>query len=214
MPRKREIKSNNYYDDFPERLREIMSEHNTTQKELSDYIGKSRQAVGYYADGSASPDWKTLAAIARYFGVSVDWLLGVTDVRSADIDIQQICKYVGLSEQAVTFLHSESSDIEAMSAFDRILRTNNKLCHRLNVILSLAFQHRDKHPYSRIRTPFAKMLPEDTKRLFFDALDEWGGYLLDPQEVPDYYLSQAEYVFRTIIDAASYNAEHISLKDI
>lgn len=214
MPRKREAKSANFYAVFPERLREVMQEHGATQQELAEYIGKSRQAIGYYADGSSSPDWETLAKIAQYFGVSADWLLGTTDVQSTDIDVQQICNYLGLSEQSVLFLHNESADIDAISAFDRLLRTNGKLFHRLNVTLFMAFQYRNMCPHSRISTPFGKMLPEDTKRVFFDALDKWGGCLLGSQEASDYYLSQAEHIFRTIIDAASYNAEHISLSDI
>lgn len=214
MPRKRETKSANFYTVFPERLREAMQGHGVTQQELAEYVGKSRQAIGYYADGSSSPDWVTLAKIAQYFGVSADWLLGMTDVQSTDIDVQQICNYLGLSEQSVLFLHSESADTDAISAFDRLLRTNGKLFHRLNVILFMAFQHRDVHPHPRISTPFAEMLPEDMKRVFWDALDKWGGCLLGPQEAADYYLSQAEHLFRTIIDAASYNAEHISLSDI
>lgn len=214
MPRKRETKSADFYSAFPERLRAIMQEHETTQQELAEYVGKSRQAIGYYADGSSSPDWKTIVSLARYFGVSTDWLLGVTDVQSTDIDIQQICEYLGLSEQAITFLHTESHDTEAISSFDRILRTNYNLFHRLNVILFKAFQHRDKYPYSRSRTPFDKALPEEMQPIFWKSFEEWGGELLCPQEVPDYYLSQAEHIFHNLIDAASFNAEYVRLSDI
>lgn len=214
MPRKRETKSEDFYSAFPERLRTIMQEHETTQQELADYVGKSRQAIGYYADGSSSPDWKTVVSLARYFGVSTDWLLGATDIQSTNIDIQQICEYLGLSEQAVAFLHDESYDTEAISSFDRILRTNYKLFHRLNVILFKAFQHRDKYPNPRIRTPFGKTLPEELRPIFWKSFEEWGGELLCPQEVSDYYLSQAEHIFRELIDAASFNLEHINLSDI
>lgn len=104
MPRKREAKSANFYAVFPERLREVMQEHGATQQELAEYVGKSRQAIGYYADGSSSPDWETLAKIAQYFGVSADWLLGLTDTHSTDVDIQSICKHTGLSECALNAL--------------------------------------------------------------------------------------------------------------
>ena len=104
MPRKREAKSANFYAVFPERLREVMQEHGVTQQELAEYVGKSRQAIGYYADGSSSPDWETLAKIAQYFGVSADWLLGLTDTHSTDVDIQSICKHTGLSECALNTL--------------------------------------------------------------------------------------------------------------
>ncbi len=106
MPRKRGEKSADFYAVFPERLREIMQDHGTTQQELAEYVGKSRQAIGYYADGSSSPDWQTIANLARYFGVSTDWLLGLTDTHSTDADIRAVCKYTGLSECALSALHN------------------------------------------------------------------------------------------------------------
>jgi hypothetical protein len=37
--------------------------------------------------------------------VSADWLLGLSDTQSPDADVQQVCKYTGLSEEAVHQLH-------------------------------------------------------------------------------------------------------------
>lgn len=104
MPRKRGEKTADFYAVFPERLREIMQAHGTTQQEIAEYVGKSRQAIGYYADGSSTPDWQTLAKLATYFGISTDWLLGLADAQSIDFDIQRICKYTGLSEESIKFL--------------------------------------------------------------------------------------------------------------
>lgn len=116
MPRKREEKPANFYAIFPERLREIMQDRGTTQQELAEYVGKSRQAIGYYADGSSSPDWETLANIARYFEVSADWLIGLSDAQSIDFDIQQICKNTGLSEKSIGFISGKgNSYIDAIN---------------------------------------------------------------------------------------------------
>ena len=59
---------------FPTRLRAIMDELHVTQQDVADAIGKSRQAVGFYANGTSSPDWETIAHLAQYFNVSADWL--------------------------------------------------------------------------------------------------------------------------------------------
>ena len=101
MPRKKELRPEDYSSAFPTRLRDIMSEQGKTQQEVADEIGKTRQAVGYYADGSSSPDWKTLAKLARYFGVSADWLLGISEVKSLDGEVKQVCEYTGLTEAAL-----------------------------------------------------------------------------------------------------------------
>lgn len=82
MPRKRCTTQEGYNASFPARLRKIMEDTKKTQQDVANAIGKTRQAVGYYADGSSSPDWQTLAAIARLFGVSVDWLVGVSEYRT------------------------------------------------------------------------------------------------------------------------------------
>ena len=47
-----------------------------------------------------------VAALAKHYGVSADWLLCLRDLRTPDIDLQAICEYTGLSEDAVSYLHS------------------------------------------------------------------------------------------------------------
>lgn len=88
---------------FPTRLRAIMDELHVTQQDVADAIGKSRQAVGFYANGTSSPDWETITHLARYFNVSADWLLGLsefTNPKTANLSVED----VGLSEQATTTL--------------------------------------------------------------------------------------------------------------
>ena len=89
---------------FPSRLRFLMmnSTNPVTQSDLGAAIGKTRQAVGYYQDGSSNPDWKTLVKIADYFNVSVDYLLGRTEVKSIEGDLRTVSEYTGLSEEAIT----------------------------------------------------------------------------------------------------------------
>lgn len=105
MPRKRKENPEGYCDAFPTRLREVMDNKRTTQKELADYLGLSRQAVSAYCDGSSSPDWRTLTKIRNYFGVSADYLLGLSDNATVEPEVQAVCKYTGLTQEAVETLH-------------------------------------------------------------------------------------------------------------
>ena len=50
-----------------------------TQKEIGDALGVSRATIGYYQNDERHPDIIALARIARYFGVSSDYLIGLTD---------------------------------------------------------------------------------------------------------------------------------------
>lgn len=57
----------------------------TGQQELSKKIGVSQPVISKLKKHTGkSPSADTIFLIANYFGVSVDWLLGLTDIRSTD----------------------------------------------------------------------------------------------------------------------------------
>lgn len=87
---------------FTERFRELQGERSNT--EFADFLGISRQTVGFYCNGDRVPDALTLVKISRKCMVSADWLLGISNAKSLDIDIQDICKKTGLSENIVKYL--------------------------------------------------------------------------------------------------------------
>ncbi|MBQ8613119.1 MAG: hypothetical protein IJ416_02745 [Ruminiclostridium sp.] len=51
-------------------------------------------------------------ALADYFGVSTDYLLGRTENPSVEEDIQIACKVTGLSEKSIVILKSEAPKFE------------------------------------------------------------------------------------------------------
>lgn len=104
MPRKRTTTPEDYDKPFPSRLRELMKERYLTQQDIADVLGKTRQAIGYYMDGSSSPDLASVEKLAIFFGVSTDYLLGVTNIRTSDPDTRAICGKLGLSETVVKWL--------------------------------------------------------------------------------------------------------------
>lgn len=59
---------------------------------------------------------KYMYAYSQLFECSIDYLYGITEVRSYDLDIRQICEKTGLSEQAVSNLvHNKPDDTVAFS---------------------------------------------------------------------------------------------------
>ena len=91
-----------FNEPFPSRLRALMAEAKVTQTELANYIGIARQSVSQYTDGSSQPVIGKLIEIAKYFDVSADYLLGLSNVRSHDESIKTICAKTGLSEKSVS----------------------------------------------------------------------------------------------------------------
>jgi transcriptional regulator with XRE-family HTH domain len=90
-----------YNQPFPSRLRQLMEERKTTQIVLADYVGVSRQTISQYMDGSAQPTITRFEKIAEYYSISSDYLLGRTDCRTLDMDVQAIHQKTGLTEESI-----------------------------------------------------------------------------------------------------------------
>lgn len=75
-----------------------------TQEGFAKYLGVSRPTVGFYENGDRIPDALTLRQICQKCNVSSDWLLGLTDVRTTDMQRRAISQELGLSEFAMDAL--------------------------------------------------------------------------------------------------------------
>lgn len=64
---------------FAARLRELIRDTKTTQKDLAKAIGAAKNTVSAYAHGLCSPTLPILVRIAKHFDVSMDYLAGLTD---------------------------------------------------------------------------------------------------------------------------------------
>lgn len=95
---------------FPERLRKLLDDRGVTRTELARELNISRQAVSQYADGTGQPNADKLKTIANFFSVSSDYLLGLTEQQTADVDVQKMCAYTGLGEAAIGCLHQYAQD--------------------------------------------------------------------------------------------------------
>ena len=62
-----------------ENLRKYRTERGLTQEEAAEVFGVSAQAVSRWETASACPDVELLPAIANYYGVTLDALVGVTE---------------------------------------------------------------------------------------------------------------------------------------
>lgn len=115
------------YKDIGYRIAELRSKSGLKQAELAEILGISREMMVYYEGGKRKIKFETLINIADYFNVSIDYFLGRTKVTTKNTDLQEVCDYIGLSENAVDNLHNfteMSVPCCAFSAGDIF----NKLC--------------------------------------------------------------------------------------
>lgn len=67
---------------FSDRLIRLRKERGLTQEELADVIQKRRSTLSGYESEGKEPDFDTVCLLAKYFGVSTDYLLGHSDERN------------------------------------------------------------------------------------------------------------------------------------
>ena len=65
--------------DFPKHLKSIRLSKNLTQKQLAINIGITEHGFQNYERGVRKPTYDILIAMADYFDVSIDYLVGRTD---------------------------------------------------------------------------------------------------------------------------------------
>ena len=65
--------------EFKTVLKSLRKAANMTQEQLADALHITRSRIGMYETGQREPDFETLEAIADFFNVDIDYLMGRTD---------------------------------------------------------------------------------------------------------------------------------------
>jgi len=76
-----------------ERLRELRKVHGLSRRELAEHVQIGEANVQRYEDGKSDAGSEIVVKIARYFGVSTDYLLGLSDNpanQGGDLSLQEL----------------------------------------------------------------------------------------------------------------------------
>ena len=71
---------------------------------LMNYESAAKDILHSKASSVSGMSIEKLDAIARFYNVSTDYLLGFTTIKTADPDLKFICDYTGLSERSINRL--------------------------------------------------------------------------------------------------------------
>lgn len=122
-----------------ERVKDLRQKQKLTLKELSEAIqSKTGQRIAIstlsdleaYGDGdrpNKEPRLSTLKAITDYFGISLDYLSGISEVKSPKIKLQAVHKMLGLSEDSIIKLQ-EANGLNmyfVLLALDELIKDDN-----------------------------------------------------------------------------------------
>ena len=67
--------------DYRKRMRNLREDNDLTQREAGKIINKSQQGYSHIEDGRAELKIDDLIKLCRFYGVSADYFIGITDKR-------------------------------------------------------------------------------------------------------------------------------------
>lgn len=113
---------------FSDKLKELRESLNLTQAEFSEKLNITQAAMSAYEKGTRNPTFETILSIANAFDISLDWLCGLSTIKS---NIGKITNYPDLFRLFITILDTRYSEKPTTPIID-IVDTDS-----LNVVLTL-----------------------------------------------------------------------------
>lgn len=105
-------------------LKQLRDRENLTQEELAKRLNISRSRLASYEQGQREPDFELLEAIADYFNVDLDYLLGRSDTTTQINQVVTIAAHKNNPDEDWT--QEELDEIEAFKEFVRMKRKSRK----------------------------------------------------------------------------------------
>ena len=104
MSRKEKVASETDDSVIASRLRYLLEERDMNQNQLAKATKLQRQTISNYTNGQSVPDGNNLIKISKALNVSVDYILGLSDVESIDSSIKGAVQCTGLDDDAINHL--------------------------------------------------------------------------------------------------------------
>lgn len=176
-----------------ERFKDARTVHNKNGKQTTDAVfeatGISKSTLSNIENDKRDPGADVIRKLAKHYGVSTDYLLGLTDIKTPETNARAVISYTGLSEENVKTLHDMASSLggPALSSKDAniiCLDGNKPFLDCLNDLLESVYTDRDtimKH-YIRLRRK-----PMKNETVDFWYVTNFSGPLpgLEPMEYSD-----------------------------
>lgn len=131
---------------FSDRLKSLRKDMDLTQEEFASKIDKNRSTIAGYETERKEPDHETLKKIADFFNVSVDYLLGRTDMRNYELldkhwekvepTLEDIMSKISLDKDLLEKLLAKNKNKDSILNF---LNSNN-----LNLIIQNATEEKKR----------------------------------------------------------------------
>lgn len=95
---------------FGARLTTLRKQRKLLQADVANKIGIARATYGAYEQGTRQPDFETLEKIADFFEVSIDYLLGRSDITPEEKDEAEFQAFINDPELGIWYKELPKSD--------------------------------------------------------------------------------------------------------
>lgn len=166
-------------------------------EDLESNVGNQRN-VGYL----------TIKKLAQYYGVSSDFLLGLSNTPSTKEDIRAACKTTGLSDTAIKAIRS-MGDIKFKdkvlhrAEFQRVLSCMFEDPRFLSIILHIIEAERLLQSQEIDNSLSAKNFIES-----IDKVESFGYVVLEREDARQFHLRQAAQIFLNIVNDIGTGESH------
>lgn len=99
-------------------LKLLRKKYNISQQSLANTIGVSQQSINKYENHDVEPDISTLKAIAEFFNVSIDFLVGFNESKTDLNKESELLRLFGMMNAEEQNLFIEQGKV--------IIKLNNK----------------------------------------------------------------------------------------
>ena len=122
-------------------IRELRKSKGMTQVEFAEIMSCNRQKIADWERGKSTPSADDIILLCKKFGVSSDYILGLSIYPTQDKGLAAAAEYLGLTEEAALSLKSaefitQNKELKALSfAFDQAIKSDflTSLCLDVNL---------------------------------------------------------------------------------
>ena len=87
------------------KINSLLAEKGICQKDLAKELGVKDNIISYWCNGNRKPNTEQIVQIAKFFNVSSDYLLGLSNVPTTDKDFKYVCDTTGFKMETIKFLN-------------------------------------------------------------------------------------------------------------
>lgn len=112
---------------FVLRFRELMRENKHTYLFLQDFLKISRQSISQIAIGARYPTCEFVRRVSKFYNVSADYLLGLSDCKGGNLKVKKVCDSTGLNIEDIKKLSElKKSNPEVLKILSQLITSTDE----------------------------------------------------------------------------------------